>query len=222
MSMLDDNLLKKQIKKFMKGRAVSERESSYDFCYLYFQQNKGNLAGSNLEYSCMQLWSYLASWGMLRGSSALFWCSPASLKPLILYFDELCSSPIWNIDVDSYSGTKNKKEILRMYTRIEKILKKIMKTSPSITLVTKIMLGIFGCVPAVDQYFYKTFHTIYGGFGVLGEKELSNLESFYISHKETIDNIHIPVLDFDGQDTELTYKKAKLVDMYGFQNSKEY
>lgn len=204
----------------MKNHSINQRDCSYDICYLYFQRNKGHLAGQNLEYSCMQLWSYLASWGMLRGSSALFWCSPAALKPLIIYLDEISDSPVWDIDVDSYSA-KNSKEILRVYARIEKILKskKIMGTTPSITLVTKIMLGIFGCVPAVDQYFYKTFHKLYGGFGTLREQELTNLEHFYLSHKETIDDIHIPVLDFDGQETKLTYKKAKLVDMYGFQQS---
>jgi len=222
MGILDDDLVKAQIEEFMKNRAVCKRDASYDFCYLYFQRNKGHLADPNMEYSCMQLWSYLASWGMLRGSSPLFWRSPAALKPLILYFDELCNSPIWNIDVDSYTE-ENIKEILHVYARIVQILqaKEIMDTDPSITLVTKIMLGVFGCVPAVDHYFFKTFHTIYGGFRILGEKELTNLEHFYLAHKETIDNIQVPVLDFDGQTTELIYKKAKLIDMYGFQNSKE-
>ena len=78
------------------------------------------------------------------------------------------------------------------------------------------MLGVFGCVPAIDQYFYKTFHKKYGGFDKLGSKELNALENFYEQHKPEIDSFQIHVLDFVGKNTNFLYKKAKLIDMYGF------
>ncbi len=213
---LANELVNNLIEAFMTDYSVDKRNASYDFCYLYFQRNKGHLAGQNIEYSCMHLWSYLASWGMLRGSCPLFLRSPAALKPLILYFDELYNSPIWNIDVDSYSE-KNKEEILSVYAGIAQILEKITpKHTPSITLVTKIMLGVFGCVPAVDHFFYKTFHSIYGGFGVLGEKELGNIEILYQRHQIVLDSLYIPIMDFEGNSTIYSYKKAKLIDMFGF------
>lgn len=192
--------------------AIDARATSYDFCYLYFQRNRGLLGGSNMEQSCMQLWSYLASWGMLRGSSALLQHSSASLKPLIEYLDTISNSVIWKSDVNRYS----KEEILKVTKQIIDILFAIFNVPPTITLVTKVMLGVFGCVPAIDKYVYTTLHALYGGFGVLEERELDNIEDLYYKHQKLIDGIKIPVIDFDGNPTKLYYKKAKLIDMFAF------
>ena len=216
-----------EIKKFGNGCFVEHRYASYDFCYLYFQRNRGNLS-FDMENSCMHLWSYLASWGMLRGSSILLRLSPACLKDLMVYFDSICNSAVWITDVDSYSNYKS--EIIQTYNDISQILERIMNnynhneesnaiqkhTKPSVTLITKIMLGVFGCVPAADQYFCKTFRGLYGGFYEIGSNELDSIWDFYKYHKDIIDSIQIPVLDFYGNKTELYYKKAKLIDMYGF------
>lgn len=224
-------MVDQEIKKFGSGCSVEHRYVSYDFCYLYFQRNKGFLGNVNMENSCMHLWSYLASWGMLRGSSVLLQRSPACLKELVAYFDSICHSVVWDVDVDSYASHKS--EILQVYNDISQIMERIMNhnesnippkiTKPSPTLITKIMLGVFGCVPALDQYFCKTFRGLYGGFYELGSKELDRIGSFYEQeqHKELIDSIRIPVLDFDGKKTELYYKKAKLIDMYGFVHGQE-
>lgn len=208
-----DNLIKETIDN-MKKRSANHRDASYDFCYLYFKNNKENLGGKNMKCSCMHLWSYLASWGMLR-NSPLLQLSPAALKPLIIYFDKNAKSVVWDADVSTYN--KYKTDILNAYKDLYNELTKIFGgKAPRITLVTKIMLGVYGCVPAIDAYFYKTFHLLYGGFGVLSGKELDNVAKFYIEHKDIIDKMDIPVMDFRGNPTKLHYKKAKLIDMFGF------
>lgn len=209
-----DNLIKEIIEEIMKKRSVNQRDASYDFCYLYFQRNKGKLGGQNMACSCMHLWSYLASWGMLR-NSPLLQLSPAALKPLIAYFDRNAKSVVWNADVDSYCMYKT--DILNAYNDIFKVLTTIFGgKKPRITLVTKIMLGVFGCVPAIDAYFYKTFHLLYGGFGRFTLKELDAIEDFYKKHQTIIDKMFIPVIDFGGNPQKHCYKKAKLIDMFGF------
>ena len=80
---LSDKLVKEIIDELIPYHLVNLRDASYDFCFLYFQTHRGILGGKNLECSCMHLWSYLASWGMLRGSSELLQRSPAALKNLI-------------------------------------------------------------------------------------------------------------------------------------------
>ena len=162
----------------------------------------------------MHLWSYLASWGMLRGSSTLLQCSPAVLKELIKFFDSISTSPIWDSDIDTYN--KDKEEILKVYKKIFSILATSMHNNPSVTLVTKIMLGVFGCVPAFDSFFTKTFRTIYGDFRNVRSVELDAIEDFYKKHQTLIDKMVIPVIDFGGNPTKLYYKKAKLIDMFGF------
>lgn len=46
------------------------RERSWDFCFNHFQLH--DEPSQEMELSCLQLGYYLASWGMLRGSSYLF------------------------------------------------------------------------------------------------------------------------------------------------------
>lgn len=46
------------------------RARSWDFCFDYFQSHPEPT--QDMERSCLQLGYYLASWGMLRGSSYLF------------------------------------------------------------------------------------------------------------------------------------------------------
>ena len=139
----------------------THRDASFDLCFYYFQTNKEHVAKKeNLEKSCLYLWSYLSSWGMLRGSSRLLEKSPASLKPLIKHIQE---SKVWDIDVDKYTD-ENIAKLIAEYEAIEQILKEeLLKKLPTCTLVTKIMLGVYGNVPAFDVNFTATLKKEYKG-----------------------------------------------------------
>lgn len=76
------------------------------------------------------------------------------------------------------------------------------------------MMGVFGSVPAFDQYVRK-------GLGVNGfsRKSLKVAAAFYECHEDTIDRLQqeIRTLAFHtGKDTERHYTKAKIVDMAAF------
>lgn len=236
--------------------AVNKRFASYDFCYNYFQQNKGQLSTpQNIEHSCYVLFSYLASWGMLRGSSQLLQCSPAALIKLIRHFDSIKDSPIWDWDVPDYADSNNIQKIIDEYKQIENILASIFSTEestsynyedeaedknekksnaaastsnttnsvPTDTLITKIMLGVFGVIPAFDTYFKKTMRNIYkegtkvsSPFSKCSKDALKCILDFYLSNKVVFDAIKIIVHNFSGLATGRYYKIAKLIDMFGF------
>lgn len=192
--------------------SVYDRNASYDLCYLYFQKNHGRLS-NDMENACMNLWSYLASWGMLRNSQLLY-KSPACLKQLIIYFDQLQPSD-WTMDVPSYPLCKNR--ILQIYNDMECILHKIIPLQRYLcTLITKIMLGVLGCVPAFDRNFTNTFQILYGGFYRLSNNELDNTYAFFRNFQNLFNNKKIFVIDFNGKPTNYIYTIAKLIDMFGF------
>ena len=105
--------VKKSINQFLegngknKGRKPDERYASFDFCYNYFysfyKRNKLNELpdGKNLQTSCLQLGFYLASWGMMRGSSFLLEKSVKNYKNLIVTISKM-NPKLWEIDVDTY------------------------------------------------------------------------------------------------------------------------
>lgn len=197
-----------------KGRHPNERYASFDYCYNYFysyykEYKISDLANeSNIQMSCLQLGFYLASWGMLRGSSFLLEKSIKHYEKLIKAISKM--DPIlWEIDVDSY----NEKNIDILMDCKNKIINALGRENAKTweTLVSKIMLGVFANVPAFDTYFCRSMK-VYS----LNKSSLLKLKEFYDMNKESFDTINIHTYDFLGGETDITYTKAKLLDMYGF------
>lgn len=196
------------------GVMPTERYASFDYCFNYFQsfREQGRLeALANVEHlqtSCLQLGFYLASWGMLRGSAFLLGKSVKFYERLVVTI--VGTAPdLWAIDVDTYTPN-NIKLILECKRQFVESLGRA--NSPSDTLVSKIMLGVFGNVPAFDLNF-KT------GFGVstFGKQALEKVANFYETHKAVVDKYRVPTLDFaTGQSTHRQYTRAKVVDMVFF------
>ena len=208
--------------KYHSGMTEKNRMASFDLCYSYFKVHQLNLASENIEMSCLQLWCYLASWGMLRNSDLIL-NTPASFKPLMEYLSTIKESEVWGIDVTTYTE-ENMRIICEVYDNISSVLSNSIISSsekfcPSVTLITKIMLGIFGCVPAFDSNFCFAMRTEFGKecrFRCVDKKSLLAVASFYTQNRDDFESIKIKTIGFNGDETPFYYPKAKLVDMYGF------
>lgn len=193
-----------------------DRYTSFDYCYNYFRETKD--LTRDIEKSCLVLGFYLASWGMLRGSSFLLQKSIKHFQPTIQYISTLDKS-VWGIDVDKYDE-ENIKTIIRIYKEVKDRL--IFKGNADVTLITKVLLGVFAFMPAFDNYFCNTFREITDrqcGFRKVDLKSLTFIKTFYEVNKPAIDNLskQTSTIDFiTGQRTTINYPKAKIIDMYGF------
>ncbi len=197
-----------------KGRGPLERYASFDYCFNYFQtyRENGSIAelcsSEHMQTSCLHLAFYLASWGMFRGSSFLLERSVRHFEEtveLIAKFD----NRIWSIDVDKY--TDENVGILLDFKK-QLILTLGEKNRPSDTLVTKIMLGVFGNTPAFDGFFGAAF-----GIWTLGKRSQRRIKGFYDQNRVEIDSYKIPTFGFDtGVETKRLYTRAKIIDMIGF------
>lgn len=202
---------------FKNNSKPKDRYTSFDYCYNYFKET--NDLTKDIEKSCLTLGFYLASWGMLRGSSFLLQKSAKYYQPTIEYIATLEKS-IWEIDVDTYTED-NIEIILNIYKNIKGLL--IENGNSDLTLITKILLGVFGFIPAFDQYFCKTFREIFAdkncGFRVVNSKSLNFINEFYAQNKIEIDKLSAETFTTDfttGEKTLIKYPKAKIIDMYGF------
>lgn len=189
----------------------SARYTSFDYCYNHFQSHRetgrvAELAGRELQTSCLQLGFYLASWGMFRGSAELLQHSARSFVPVIEAVVAV-PSEVWDIDVGGYTL-----DAIEALFEVRGTLRNALPGGRSDTLVTKTMLGIFGCVPAFDSYFKR-------GFGVssFSRHTLNLLKSFYDEHAEIIENHRVTTWDFEASHrTERRYTQAKVLDMIFF------
>lgn len=220
--------LKKYLDKFKTsngkngGMDSKERYSSFDYCFNYFQsfKNKKDIANNkNIEKSSLHLGFYLSSWGMLRGSSFLLEKSIGYLKEIIIFISKY-DKKIWNIDLD-YS--ENDIDILLKFKN--DLIKTFVtnKNKFSDTLITKIMLGIFGNIPAYDNNF-KIFLKNNNFNQTFNKTSLKEINNFYKKHNEMIykEARNIKTFDFkSGYKSNISYTRAKIIDMIGFSFGQE-
>jgi len=196
------------------GIGPLERYASFDYCFNYFQsfreQNKlAKLASPDyIQESCLQLGFYLASWGMLRGSTFLQTKSVKVYAGLI-HIIANANPVLWDIDVNVYTPDN-----IRAILDFRKIITGSLdyRNGPSDILVTKIMLGVFGNVPAFDTNFRNGF-----GVSTFGKQALEKVANFYRMNETIIEQNRIKTLDFiTGQQTDRIYTRAKVIDMIFF------
>lgn len=197
---------------YLLARSRSDRYASFDYCFNFFQSHadRGRVAeiaeGARLETSCLQLGFYLASWGMYRGSTRLLKHSLQYLAPAVTVIAE-APLEIWSTDANDYSD-----EACSLMLEIGQRLRAAFAEGASDTLVTKVMLGVFGCVPAFDLNF-----KVGSGLWTFNRSALGRIGRFYKENAEVIERNRVPTLDFaTGSDTARRYSRAKVIDMIFF------
>lgn len=195
------------------GVQPSERYASFDYCFNYFQsfwdegQVEKLVEPQFIQTSCFQLAFYLASWGMYRGSSFLLQKSAKFLEPIV-YIAAHAKPLLWEIDADCYSS----ENIKRLLEFRQTLIEALNPYHPSDILVTKIMLGIFGNVPAFDTNFKKGF-----GVSTFGQRSLEKVAAFYMNNRSIIEQYRVATLSFEtGKPTNRRYTRAKVIDMIFF------
>lgn len=213
--------IERNVRTYLGDRSPLERASSFDYCFNYFQDFRDRTATSEisappyLELSCLHLGYYLASWGMLRGSTVLHTKSYRFFETVVgVIAAEPTSS--WEIDVDDYSDegvtalidTRDHLAEALTARSVDGVIRR-----PTNTLLTKVMLGVFGSVPAFDTFFLRGFRSVTGARGSFSRRSLRTLGDFYDQQSEAFDAQRIATIDVSGQPTTRHYTRAKVVDM---------
>jgi hypothetical protein len=196
------------------------RSQSYDHCFNYFADTADLTA--DMEKSCAVLEFYLASWGMYRGSSYLLkYTNSTAFRPVVEYVAGNRKALIV-IDVDMYDDAAIG-AIIEAYDGVRAALD--LGKHRHITLVTKIMAAVFGCVPAYDDNFRRGLQRVVDGHakvpgGTLTARSLNSLADIYRANREAVDELHDDsrTVLFDGSGlSHHRLTKAKILDMYCFQ-----
>ena len=210
----------------------SHRYNSFDYCYNYFAsfEDKTKIANDiNMETSCLQLGFYLASWGMLRGSSRLIDNDLSVFVPIIKTIAN-CEQEIWDIDVKDYCHEKIREKLIKTYS---KFVDEHFNHQRTITLVTKIMLGVFGNVPAFDNNFIAGIKALISnknikdiresrcGFTVFNENSLNAIYNFYSQNQLIINSLsektETNIFPYSKSRQNKKFTQAKVIDAIGFQ-----
>ncbi len=184
------------------------RYNSWNHCYAAFGDNK--LSNDIL---ALHLGFYLASWGMYRGSSGLlqkdYKIHIGAVEVIHRYPELRCSKnkEVTSSDIVTIRALiEDLEEYYQPYSfkTSEGVVKNISATD---TLISKILLGTLGCLPAFDRFFIDGVRKEKKKFTTLKERSLKNLFAYTEEHE------HLHKL----QKEYPQYPVMKLVDMYFWQ-----
>lgn len=191
------------------------RSRSWEHCYRVFRDARID-PSPDYDYLSLHLAFYLASWGMYRGSSFILQKDYKVHTPIvkeILKPEYDCLFGVACVDLrepEVQERLKNVSDNIANHfgpIRNEVAGRKVA-SSVSPVLVTKILMGTLGCVPAYDRFFqvgvatYKVTTQEYSLDSVL------RLVDFYEEHNDRLEEAR------RGMQTEdLIYPQMKLLDM---------
>ena len=165
------------------------RYRSWEYCYKIFNDAhiSDKVDNDFIDYLCLHLSFYLASWGMYRGSSFLLQRDYKVHKPVIEELLKKEYDSLWGIAINEYKIIKNQQKLEKLVKNIKKIYNEIRlcvketipKNELSDTLVTKVLMGTLGCVPAYDRYFVSGIRNEKAASGNFNIKSILELVDFY-------------------------------------------
>ena len=201
------------------------RSRSWEHCYRVFRDAR-TAPSPDYDYLSLHLAFYLASWGMYRGSCFILQKDYKVHTPIV----EEILKPEYDCLFGLACADVRNSDVWAQYTKLydkidayfdpirEKVAGRKVTTPVSPVLITKILMGTLGCVPAYDRFFEegarylglekKTYH----------ENSLLELADIYEEHNNRLEEAR------RGMRTEdLIYPQMKLLDMgfwqIGFEKS---
>ena len=191
------------------------RSRSWEHCYRVFRDARTD-PSPDYDYLSLHLAFYLASWGMHRGSSFLLQKDYKVLTPIV----EKILKPEYDCLFGVACADLRESEV---QDRLEKLYKYIAKyfgpirnevagrkvTTPvSPVLITKILMGTLGCVPAYDRFFQDGVATYKVTTREYSLDSVRRLVDFYEEHNARLEEVRRGMRIGD-----LTYPQMKLLDM---------
>lgn len=190
------------------------RYMSWRHCYNAYRECRGMTDDKTIDYLSLHLAFYLASWGMYRGSSFLLQKDYKVHMPMVRIIMEQKYNPLLGISAEGLLEESNLKLLDEVGRRIKDAYAMEMPSfegrpnNATDTLVTKILLGTLGCVPAYDRYYVQAVRKYGISAGSYTMSSVKSVAKYYLANKE----------EFEALRAELSkcgteYPVMKLMDM---------
>ena len=213
----------------------NSRYRSWEHCYKSFQKayNKKKDEEPNYDYLSLQLAFYLASWGMYRATSFLFWKDYTVHNNVVRILLEKDS--LWKIEINEDKNQNLEKYYEDLMTLKEEIKKEYNKYRTEVymsksknqpigeitdALISKVILGTIGCIPAYDSFFIRGIRSTKKIRGIFNEKSVRELIEYYKDNYKDLEKLRRAF----SQNKKVEYSQMKVLDscfwQYGIDQKK--
>ena len=191
------------------------RSRSWEHCYRVFRDARTD-PSPDYDYLSLHLAFYLASWGMYRGSSFLLQKDYKVLVPIVEEilkpeYDCLFGVACTDLRESEVQGSLENlnKYIAKHFEPIrDEVAGRKVPSSVSPVLITKILMGTLGCVPAYDRFFEEGAKYLGLEKKSYNKDSLLELADFYEAHNDRLEEARRGMRTDD-----LIYPQMKLLDM---------
>ncbi len=191
------------------------RYRSWEYCYGHFMDARSQ-ENPDVDYLSLQLAFYLASWGMYRGSSFLLQKDYRIHIPVTRELLKSKYDPLAGIECAEYRKPEMQKLLIELNDSLEKyynevrihVKEKEPQNKLSHTLITKILMGTLGCVPAYDRYFIVGLKNQKISTGTYNIRSLLRLVDFYEENRDKFETVRNGLTV-----NNLPYPQMKMLDM---------
>lgn len=202
------------------------RYRSWEHCYKHFSEAREEKERDNpdvIDYLSLHLAFYLASWGMYRGSSFLlrrdYKIHEQAVKEILKKeYDVLLGIECCELEKNLDLLDTLYQELEKYYCSVRNDIQGIrVRDSVSRTLLTKILMGTLGCVPAYDRFFISDIKNQGVTTGNYNVQSLRKLSKFYEDNYDILEQVR------KGMKIEnrIEYPQMKLLDMAFWQIGKD-
>lgn len=193
----------------------NHRYLSWEYCHAAFKQHRQQHDEATVDFLCLHLAWYLASWGMLR-NSFLMQKDYKIHAAVVTLVNQPEWEMLWDISADKLAQEWYANRIMQLCEAITEAYVASGAGIPTETLLTKILLGTIGCVPAYDRYFKKALSLTGAAQQSCNARSLMALGKLYIDHRDEFEALRKHCSE------RVEYPAAKVIDMcffeYGLRN----
>ena len=191
------------------------RSRSWEHCYRVFRDARTD-PSPDYDYLSLHLAFYLASWGMYRGSSFLLQKDYKVHTPIVEEILKPENDCLFGLACADVQNSDVWAQLRKLYDNIadyfhpirEEIAGYEVTTPVSPVLITKILMGTLGCVPAYDRFFVDGIKKHKVTTQEYSLESVRKLAEFYEEYNDRLEAAR------RGMRTEdLTYPQMKLLDM---------
>lgn len=196
------------------------RYLSWKHCYKAFGENRNKTDDLTADYLALHLAFYLASWGMYRGSSFLLQKDYKVHIPIVHIVQEEKYNSLYAISANDLCKDENLILLDEVSNRIKEAYAKELPSKEGVvnnateTLITKILLGTLGCVPAYDRYYVEAVKKYNVSSGQYNSASVRKVAQYYLNNEKKLEKLRNEI---SKNGTE--YPPMKLMDMCFWQAS---
>ena len=196
------------------------RYMSWRHCYQAFSENRNMIDEQTVDYLALHLAFYLASWGMYRGSAFLLQKDYKVHIPIVRIIQEEKYNSLLGISAEDLCKSSNLALLVEIGDRIRSSYAEEKPSFAGVvnyatdTLITKILLGTLGCVPAYDRYYVKSVKKHHISSGIFNRNSVYCVAKFYCDNLDEFEKVR-----HELNKCGIEYPPMKLMDMCFWQDA---